>query len=698
MGQVAEAAHALHEHGVIHRDVKPGNIMVTAGGGQAVLMDLGLAQLADDVEGRLTRTRRFVGTLRYASPEQVLAVGTLDRRTDVYSLGATLWELLTLKPMFGATDQTPDVELMKRIQHEDPERLRKHHPGIPRDLDAIVLKCLEKEENKRYPTAHELARDLRRFLAHEPVRARPVSGLERTLKWVRRHPATAAAYGLLALVIVFGLVGGSIARLWQRAEEARQLAEESRQEAVLARQETDRALENLAAEYKKTEQLSRWMAELLQGSSENPTGLEGFHLRMPEATARRRTVAENLQRGALKVRGTTPTHIQAAVFDAIGNAHRVLGTLDKAEEYLKEALEIRIASGADKLDLAGSYHSLGSFHHERGRLDLGDYQEAKKYYDMALEIRRQGNQNRELVCETLFNKAWLFSELEEKEEARKCLRQLIEEQHARNLPDQSPELLRSQIALECMELEWQEPKRWIEAVPKVISLVKKLLTAEHNEQLIQALDNFLEGLRYKTIGEGEKLIPLVGDNLASKSFAHAEDEFRKCLTRSKGGLGEQSLLAGILFFLAETQAAARKDEAAENTYQECLKVLRETAGYEHSKAAFLIKSYAGFLAKNGRPKEAIPYFDKLIKVQEERFGRNHFFVAEAKITYAEFLGELSGEESPYQKLAQEALDIYDAPECPDGPRKKNYERCQKLVIAARENALHNKPAQGRPPD
>src|SRR6185295_5164811 len=90
--QVGEAAHALHEAGIIHRDIKPGNILVTAGGTQAVLMDLGLAQLADDVEGRLTRTRQFVGTLRYASPQQVLAVGKLDRRADVYGLGATLWE------------------------------------------------------------------------------------------------------------------------------------------------------------------------------------------------------------------------------------------------------------------------------------------------------------------------------------------------------------------------------------------------------------------------------------------------------------------------------------------------------------------------------------------------------------------------------------------------------------------------------
>ena len=95
--QVAMAAHALHAVGVVHRDIKPGNIMVTADGAQAVLMDLGIAQLADDVEGRITRTRQFMGTVRYASPEQVLSVGKVDARSDMYSLGATLWELLTLR-------------------------------------------------------------------------------------------------------------------------------------------------------------------------------------------------------------------------------------------------------------------------------------------------------------------------------------------------------------------------------------------------------------------------------------------------------------------------------------------------------------------------------------------------------------------------------------------------------------------------
>jgi WD40 repeat protein/serine/threonine protein kinase len=200
--QVAEAAEALHEGGILHRDIKPGNIMVSVNGAQAVLMDLGLAQLADEVEGRLTRTRQFVGTLRYASPQQVLAVGTLDRRSDVYSLGATLWELLTLRPLYGATEQMPTPELMEKIQREEPERPRRHHPRIARDLEAIVLKCLEKDPKRRYSRARELAEDLQRFQNGEPVQARPVGSLERGLRWMKRRKALTALLGVSVLAAI----------------------------------------------------------------------------------------------------------------------------------------------------------------------------------------------------------------------------------------------------------------------------------------------------------------------------------------------------------------------------------------------------------------------------------------------------------------------------------------------------------------
>jgi len=233
--QVAEAADALHEAGIVHRDIKPGNIMVARDGKTPVLMDLGLAQLADEAEGRLTRTRQFIGTLRYASPEQVLAATRVDRRSDVYGLGATLWELLTLRPLFGATDATPTPDLMQTILVTEPASPRKSNPSVPRDLEAIVLKCLEKDKAQRYATAAEFAGDLGRFLRHEPVTARLSSPWELTVKWMRRRPAIAA---LSAAVFVVGLIGiAGVFWGWRTAEENAERAKDEEHEAILARNE-----------------------------------------------------------------------------------------------------------------------------------------------------------------------------------------------------------------------------------------------------------------------------------------------------------------------------------------------------------------------------------------------------------------------------------------------------------------------------
>ncbi len=162
--------------------------------GHAVLMDLGLAQLADETEGVLTRTRQFVGTLRYASPEQ-MGGATLDRRVDVYSLGATLWELLTLRPLFGVTEQTPTPDMILKLQQVEPERVRKLNPRVPADLEAIVLKCLDKDRTRRYATAAELSADLARWQRGEVVLAQPPSLGYLLRKKLRRHwvPVTVAA-------------------------------------------------------------------------------------------------------------------------------------------------------------------------------------------------------------------------------------------------------------------------------------------------------------------------------------------------------------------------------------------------------------------------------------------------------------------------------------------------------------------------
>ena len=193
--QAAEALAHAHDVGVIHRDIKPSNLLIGARG-HLWVADFGLAHLPQD-DHDLTRTGDLIGTLRYMSPEQARgAPGGVDPRTDIYALGVTLYELLTLRPAFGAPDRQ---ELLRCILHDEPIPPRCLNPATPRDLETIILKAMEKEPSARYGSARELCDDLRRFIDDQPIRARRPSLLDRAVKWSRRHrtAVVAAAVALL---------------------------------------------------------------------------------------------------------------------------------------------------------------------------------------------------------------------------------------------------------------------------------------------------------------------------------------------------------------------------------------------------------------------------------------------------------------------------------------------------------------------
>jgi serine/threonine protein kinase len=196
--QAAEALDHAHQMGIVHRDVKPANLMVD-GRGNLWVTDFGLAQVQSDV--RLTMTGDLLGTLRYMSPEQALAKRVVvDHRTDVYSLGATLYELLTLEPAFTGNDRQ---ELLRQIAFEEPKPPRRINKAIPAELKTIVLKAMEKNPAERYATAKEMADDLRRFLGGQPIQARAPGVWRRVFRWAGRHRAvvTVSIAGLVAVTL-----------------------------------------------------------------------------------------------------------------------------------------------------------------------------------------------------------------------------------------------------------------------------------------------------------------------------------------------------------------------------------------------------------------------------------------------------------------------------------------------------------------
>ncbi len=216
MTAVCEGLHAAHRGGLIHRDVKPGNVMVDENpdGGLAVhIMDFGIAR---EIAGSdLTQTGATLGTPHYMAPEQVdSSIGGLDRRTDVYGLGATLYKVLTGKTPFAGN---PGMVVMHLVLEEEPPSPRRLVPSLPRDLETIVLKCLEKEPGRRYPSARALYEDLRRYLDDEPIEARRASWLYRLHRLARKHRA-ALAVATIAVILIVAALGSAIAeRLRARA-------------------------------------------------------------------------------------------------------------------------------------------------------------------------------------------------------------------------------------------------------------------------------------------------------------------------------------------------------------------------------------------------------------------------------------------------------------------------------------------------
>lgn len=203
--QVAEALEFAHDHGIIHRDIKPANIMLDEVG-DAWVTDFGLARI--EADAGMTMTGDIVGTLRYMSPEQTLAKRvTVDQRSDVYSLGATVYELLTHQPLFDASQRS---ELLRKIAFEEPQRPTKWVPSIPRDLETIVLKSLSKNPEDRYDSASAMAEDLGRFLLHQPVIARRTPVLRRLHLWTRRHPAIVATTLLVTFTLVASLAAAGL--------------------------------------------------------------------------------------------------------------------------------------------------------------------------------------------------------------------------------------------------------------------------------------------------------------------------------------------------------------------------------------------------------------------------------------------------------------------------------------------------------
>ncbi len=297
--EVAEGLHAAHRLGLLHRDIKPANIMVERcadGHLQPYVMDFGLARVQET--SGVTQTGMIVGTPAYMAPEQARGdQSAVDRRSDVYSLGATLYEILTGKRPFEAKSS---MDVLVAILSEDPKPLRQLIPGLPADLESITLKCLEKDPGKRYDSAQALADDLGRFLDGEPIKARQIGPLQRLQRRIRKYPvASALITGSILLALLLGAWG---LRTALRAREQADLAQRFGQDA------------------EQIDAILRY----------------GHLLPMHDLKAEKAMVVERMESITMRM-GQLGTLAQGPGSTALGRGHLALGNLPEARKDLERA-------------------------------------------------------------------------------------------------------------------------------------------------------------------------------------------------------------------------------------------------------------------------------------------------------------------------------------------------------------------------
>ncbi len=415
--KICHAVHAAHVRGIIHRDLKPGNIIIDERG-EPYILDFGLAKLMGEEAAPgttlqpMTQVGQFIGSLPWASPEQ--AEGRhdhIDLRSDVYSLGVVFFQMLTGKFPYNVIGSTNQV--IRDIVEVEPARPSAFRPDLDAEVDTIVLKCLEKEPDRRYQSAAALLEDVARFLSNEPILARPATTFYQLRKLVVRHKLpTALLAALLVSILGFGAWMGI---LYRQAERLRQTAEHDRTlaEANLQRAEAAESAERHAAQTAK--QVSDFMIGLFEIS--DPSEARGSSI----------TARDVLDRGAEKIRSelSQQPEVQASLMNTIGRVYLNLGLHGAARPLLEEALTLRQnAMGEDDVTVAECLENLATLQRQNR-----SYQEAE-----ALLVRVYDTRQRALgdhhpdTLRALSNLALVRHHQEKYDEAEALYRQVLDVQ------------------------------------------------------------------------------------------------------------------------------------------------------------------------------------------------------------------------------------------------------------------------------
>jgi serine/threonine-protein kinase len=565
--QVAEAVQFAHRRLIIHRDLKPTNILVDESG-TVKLLDFGIAKLLDPTQApgadTLTRTGIRPLTPAYASPEQIRGE-PVTTSSDVYQLGAVLYELLSGRRPFEG--RGPDLEAaittgrVRRPSEATDEGARKALRG---DLDAIVLAALRTEPERRYASAADLAADIRRFLAREPVRARPDTLAYRTKRFAARRPEIVAACAVLAM-----LAGGYVATLVRHAD----------------RLETER--DRARTESAKAQQVSSFLVDLFEANDPDATGgqeLSAFDL---------------LERGEERAdRLAAQPELHAEMLGVIGSMYMMLGRFDRAESlFLRTLDELEHLHSEPTSDLAGTLGRLGDVLQRRGRYAPAD-SILLESIDMA---RRVGDTNSEAYALTAMGYSLVaqggYERAEEALRESLALRRELFGEHDQQMA----------YTLHTLGIALEEQERYEQAESMYVAALDIMGVIDPEHTRVASIFASM-GRLYTAQGKLEQ----------------SDSVLRRSLELYRSRLGPTHAWLGLTLNELGMVAARRRDyPSAERYFRESLEINENALGPAHPEVAAGVNNISYTLIEQGQLEEALPLRRRALAVARNAIGDSH---------------------------------------------------------------------------
>jgi serine/threonine protein kinase len=586
LATVARAVHHAHQRGVIHRDLKPSNILLDREG-QPHLTDFGLAKLLQKESG-MTLSQDVMGTPNYMAPEQAAGhAREVTTAADVFSLGAILYELLAgRRPFQGETA----VETLNQVIHTDPPPPRLLNPQVPRDLETICLKCLEKEPARRYDSAQEVAEELERFLNDEPILARPAGAAEKLWRWSRRNPRVAALAASVALLLAVVTLVSTVAAI--RIAGAR---EGERKQWLIAER-------NAAAEALQRKQAEEQRDRAVNAEAEAKDVLRFFERKVLSATrpegqsgglGREVTIRAALEAAEpdLASAFTNRPLVEASIRDVLGGTYLDLGLTAQALAHHERALGLRTTHlGSNHLETLESLNQVGRVHLKAGRSG-----EARKLFEEARHrITATVGPDHKALPPILNNIATAWMQARQLSNAMPFFERALTLQRARLGPD-DPETLTTMNNLAVAYERLGRNKEAIALSEEVVRRRKVVIGPAHPYTLV-SMNNLARA--YQKDGQLGKVLVL---------FQESAD-----LQRAKLGPDHQDTLLAVNN-LAMALVDLGQITNALPLLEDTLQRYEANFGPNHGGVFRTLNNFGRAYQKTGRHREAIPYYEKALE-------------------------------------------------------------------------------------